>query len=664
MSHFTLNPAQKSAVEYTDGPCLVLAGAGSGKTRVITEKIAYLITQRHINPSQIYAVTFTNKASREMRERVGKRLKDAGREVNISTFHTLGLSIIRHSHKELGLSAQFTLFDDQDCATLIQALAGDVKLDKGEIFQILQAISRFKNQQISPQIAQTLAKSPRDALIAKLYQRYLQQMKSYQAVDFDDLIVLPLQLFAKNPDILTQWQAKVRYLLVDEYQDTNAAQYQLVKYLVAFRQHFTVVGDDDQSIYAWRGAQPENLALLQKDFPKLRVIKLEQNYRSTGIILQAANQLIQNNPHLFVKQLQATQGYGEPIRVLFTPTAEEEAERVIADLMHHQFQKSTTYQDYAILYRGNHQAMLLEKVLRQHKVPYYLSGGTSFFARQEIKDILAYCRLLANPTDDAAFIRIINTPKREIGPTTLQKLGDYAKQRQVSLFKAIHEVGLEQHLPDNAVSKLRQFAQWLLRTQTQLNQTSADTVLKQLIEDIDYYAWLESQSSQQKVAENKQQYVEEFIQWIHQLTQESPERTFASLVQSLLLMDRQDDENTGNKVQLMTLHASKGLEFPHVFLIGFEEKLLPHQSSIDENTIEEERRLAYVGITRAQKTLTLTLAKKRSRFGESINTQPSRFLDELPEAILKIEGRDPITQTEQKQLNQDRMAALKAKFKV
>ncbi len=658
----TLNSAQRQAVNYTDGPCLVLAGAGSGKTRVITEKIYHLVTNRHIAPNQIYAVTFTNKAAREMRERVGKRLKDTAKAVNISTFHTLGLSIIRYSHKELGLNAQFTLFDDQDTAALIQALAGDVKLDKGEIMQIQQAISRYKNQQIKPEQALDHAKNPREALIARLYQRYLQQMQSYQAVDFDDLITLPVQLFQSHPEVLTLWQGKVRYLLVDEYQDTNACQYQLVKYLVQFRQQFTVVGDDDQSIYAWRGAQPENLALLQRDFPKLQVIKLEQNYRSTGIILQAANQLIRNNPHLFEKQLQATQGYGEPIKVLFTPDAEAEAGRVIAEIMQHQFNQRRPYHDYAILYRGNHQAMLLEKALRQHKIPYHLSGGTSFFARQEIKDIIAYCRLLANSTDDAAFIRIINTPRREIGPTTLQKLGEYAKQRHVSLFKAINEIGLEHHVPAAAVTKLRQFSQWLHSLQVQLTQKPADSVLKKLVEDIDYYAWLESQSSQQKTADNKQQYVEELIQWIRQLMQESPERSFATLIQTLLLLDRQEDDTTGNKVQLMTLHASKGLEFPHVFLVGFEEKILPHQNSIESDTIEEERRLAYVGITRAEKTLTISLAKQRNRFGDTSPCQPSRFLAELPESILKIEGRDAMNETEQKQLNRDKMAALKAMF--
>jgi ATP-dependent DNA helicase Rep len=663
MTRDTLNPAQRQAVQYTDGPCLVLAGAGSGKTRVITEKIHHLVTNRHIAPNQIYAVTFTNKAAREMRERVGKRLKEGAKDVNISTFHTLGLSIIRHSHKELGLNAQFTLFDDQDCAALIQALAGDNKLDKGEIMQIQQSISRYKNQQITPAVALDQAKNPREALIARLYERYLQQMKSYQAVDFDDLIVLPLQLFQAKPEALTLWQGKVRYLLVDEYQDTNAAQYQLVKYLVQFRQQFTVVGDDDQSIYAWRGAQPENLSLLQCDFPKLTVIKLEQNYRSTGIILQAANQLIRNNPHVFDKQLQATQGYGEPIKVLFTPDAEAEADRVVASIMQHQFQHRTEHKDYAILYRGNHQAMLLEKALRQYKVPYHLSGGTSFFARQEIKDIIAYCRLLANTTDDAAFIRIINTPKREIGPTTLKKLGDYAKQRHVSLFKAINEIGLTQQLPAASENKLRQFADWIQGLQAQLNQKPADAVLKQLVDDSDYYVWLESQSSQQKTADNKQQYVEALIQWIRQLMQESPERTFATLIQTLLLLDRQEDDTTGNKVQLMTLHASKGLEFPHVFLVGFEEKILPHQNSIETDSIEEERRLAYVGITRAEKTLTITLAQKRNRFGEALVCQPSRFLAELPESILKIEGRDAINETEQKQLNRDKVAALKAMFK-
>ncbi|MCG6935771.1 MAG: UvrD-helicase domain-containing protein, partial [Proteobacteria bacterium] len=433
----TLNPAQLAAVRHLDGPCLVLAGAGSGKTRVITHKVAYLIRDCGIDPRHIAAVTFTNKAAREMKSRVTKLLgNEATRGLRISTFHTLGLEIIRHELKALGYKPGFSIYDNTDSAALLRELMTKAFGDHGnQAEQMLWRISAWKSALTSPD--QALAEAAGDAVsvaAARLYEAYNHHLKTYNAVDFDDLIMLPVQLFRTQPTTLEQWQNRIRYLLVDEYQDTNVTQYELVRQLVGVRGNLTAVGDDDQSIYAWRGARPENLAQLQDDFPRLAIIKLEQNYRSTGCILQAANALIDNNPHVISKRLWSELGFGEPVRILRTRNEEHEAEQVVSELLHHRFIHRTGYADYAILYRGNHQSRLFERMLREHDIPYYLSGGLSFFAYAEIKDIMAYLRLIANPDDDNALLRIVNTPRREIGPGTVEKLANYAAHQGHSLF--------------------------------------------------------------------------------------------------------------------------------------------------------------------------------------------------------------------------------------
>ncbi len=443
-----LNRHQQEAVQTIDRPLLVLAGAGSGKTRVITQKIAYLIRQRLYAPRHITAVTFTNKAAREMKERVGQLLRhDNTRGLTVSTFHTLGLNILRREYQALDYKAGFSLFDAQDSESLIKELLHKKHLDDSAAASSLQwQISEWKNALLSPEQALSRAEDFFQVDAAYLYGEYQRSLKAYNAVDFDDLIGLPARLFNQHPAVLQYWQGRIRYLLVDEYQDTNSAQYSLVKNLVGVAGRLTVVGDDDQSIYAWRGARPENLAQLPEDFPTLKVIKLEQNFRSTGRILHAANQLIANNPHVFEKRLWSELGSGEPIRVLTCKNETDEAEKVVSEILHHRFTKGGRHSDYAILYRGNHQAKVFEKTLRAHNIPYYLSGGTSFFARSEIKDLMAYLRLLANPDDDAAFLRIVNVPRREIGPGTLEKLAGYAQQRGCPLFAACGELGLEQHL--------------------------------------------------------------------------------------------------------------------------------------------------------------------------------------------------------------------------
>ena len=660
-----LNPRQRVAVRHIDGPSLVLAGAGSGKTRVITHKIAYLIQDCAIAPYHIAAVTFTNKAAREMRDRVTSLLKGVDiKGLRISTFHTLGLDIIRRELKTLDYKPGFSIYDNTDSIGLIKELMRKAFGDHGnQADQMLWQISRWKNAFVLPDEA--LLQANGDAklsIAARLYEQYNHYLKTYNAVDFDDLIMLPVLLFRDHPEVLERWQNKLRYLLVDEYQDTNSTQYELVKQLVGVSGRLTVVGDDDQSIYAWRGAQPENLSLLKQDFPKLEVIKLEQNYRSTGRILKAANQLIANNPHDFEKKLWSELGYGDPIRVLKTPNDEQEAEQVVAELVHHQFIKRSNYSDYAILYRGNHQSRLFERVLRESNIPYYLSGGISFFAYSEIKDIMAYLRLVSNPDDDNAFLRIVNTPRREIGPSTLEKLNEYAQQRNTSLFASCFEMGLQHHLSERACERLKHFADWVLSLQYRIESGETVTVVRQLLNDIDYDRWLMDNTPDEMQAQRKIDNVQELVSWINRLAKSDPEAKLDELVAKLTLLDtldKDEDEERNNQVHLMTLHAAKGLEFPHVFLVGMEEELLPHRSSIEEDNIEEERRLAYVGITRAQKSLTITMASYRKRYGEKVDCQPSRFIDELPQDDLQWSGAGSKKTEESQQSGQQTINSLK-----
>ncbi|MEW6646699.1 MAG: DNA helicase Rep [Pseudomonadota bacterium] len=639
-----LNPRQHEAVRYIDGPLLVLAGAGSGKTRVITQKIAWLIQSCGISPQHIAAVTFTNKAAREMKERAGKLLQGKeSRGLRVSTFHTLGLDIIRREGKHLGYKPSFSIFDATDSGNLIKELLRKENVNEDLLKELQQQISRWKNAFTTPEQAVTLASSDGEMRAARIYGEYNRHLKAYNALDFDDLIMLPVLLFMQQPEVLEHWQNRIRYLLVDEYQDTNATQYQLVKLLVGARAALTVVGDDDQSIYAWRGAQPENLALLNQDFPRLKVIKLEQNYRSTGRILKAANQLIANNPHVFDKKLWSELGYGDPIRVVSCADEEDEAAKVVGLIIAHKFKHRTEHRDYAILYRGNHQSRLFEKALREQRIPYTLSGGTSFFAYTEVKDVLAYLKLLVNPDDDTAFLRAVNTPRREIGPSTLEKLGAYAGSRGVSLFTACFELGLKQQLSERAYERVEQFAHWLVDIGDRARRGDPIEAIRDLVREIDYDTYLKDTSNDIKAAERRMGNVYELLDWIKRLAEqeEGSEPDITLLVNKICLLDmldRNDEESAGDNVRLMTLHAAKGLEFPHVFLVGMEEELLPHRNSIELDTIEEERRLAYVGITRAQKTLTMTVATRRRRGGELVRCEPSRFLEELPRDDLEWEG--------------------------
>lgn len=666
-----LNPRQQEALEAITGPVLVLAGAGSGKTSVITQKIAYLTAECGLKGHQIIALTFTNKSAREMKERVGSLMtgKEA-RGLTVSTFHNLGLNIIRKEVEALGYKPGFSIFDSQDVLALLKDLTHkEFEAAEDACEPIQHLISNWKNDLISPSRAMAGANGPDQVLAARVYEAYQKTLKLYNGVDFDDLILQPVELFKHRTDILEKWQNKVRYLLVDEYQDTNSSQYLLVKQLVGQRSNFTVVGDDDQSIYAWRGARPENLAELQTDFPSLKVVKLEQNYRSTGRILKVANQLIANNPHEFSKALWSDKAFGDPVRVISCRNEDAEAERIATEILQFQLQNEAEFRDFAILYRSNHQARLMELKLQSYKVPYKVSGGQSFFARTEVKDIMAYLKILLNPADDNAFLRIVNTPRREIGAATLEKLVNYANYRGESLIRACQEIGLEQFISGAALARVKEFGHWIEHLSQKSQQEDPIASVRQMVSDMEYQDWLLQTSSGPPMAEKRMANVETLISSLQSSLEKAVTKNdnadMGDAVARLVLMDlleRQEEEDETDRVQMMTLHSAKGLEFPHVFLMGMEEELLPHRNAVDEGNLEEERRLAYVGITRAKRTLAITLARKRKQYGELVECSPSRFLDELPEDDLEWQGRgddDPSKNLEQGQAT---LAGLKGMF--
>jgi len=644
-----LNAMQRQAVLYMDGPCLVLAGAGSGKTRVITQKIAYLLRECGYSGRQVVALTFTNKAAREMNERI-RALVDPKllRGLTVSTFHSLGLRMLREEAQHVGLKPRFSILDSNDALAIIQELLATT--DKARLKAVQQEISLWKNALMGPDEAERAASSPSQIEAARVYRSYAATLIAYQSVDFDDLIRLPAQLMEENPEVRERWQHRVQYLLVDEYQDTNLCQYRLVRSLTGQRAMFTVVGDDDQAIYAWRGATVENLAQLPTDYPTLRVIKLEQNYRSVQRILHAANNVIGNNPVVFGKKLWSDLGYGEPIQVSAADDEQAEAESVAIRLSAERFERQAQWRDFAILYRGNHQARVFEQALRNLRIPYTISGGQSFFDKAEVRDILAYLRLIANDEDDPAFIRAATTPRRGIGQVTLQVLGQFAAEQKLSLFAAVFQIALTDRLPERQLEPLQVFAQFIQRIQQRADRVDSDLeehetavseLLGELLRAIDYERYLYDMFDE-RPAQTRWENVLELLTWLKAKALDD-QLSLNDLVQRVALitmLERGEDEDP-DAVKLSTLHASKGLEYPHVFLVGVEEGLLPHVGRDDEDIapereaevlaqrIQEERRLMYVGITRAQRSLRLTWCKKRRRARENLVRERSRFVDEM-----------------------------------
>ena len=675
-----LNPAQLEAVHHLSGPCLVLAGAGSGKTRVIVHKIARLLQEGYA-PGQIAAITFTNKAAQEMRERAKELVgPKAAKHLVISTFHSLGVRILRADGEKLGLKEKFSILDSDDVLSILKDAGASTDNALARRWQ--WAISAWKNQGLNSAQAESAAQSDDDRVAARIMQRYEERLAAYQAVDFDDLIALPHKLLLRDEAVRAKWEAALRYVLVDEYQDTNAIQYELLKAIVGERALFTAVGDDDQSIYGWRGATIDNLKRLPQDYPLLKVIALEQNYRSTGNILRAANNVIGNNPKLFEKKLWSDFGDGEPVRVVECDGEEHEAERTVARIQALRGGGGNSsassgevaqveLKDFAVLYRANHQARVFEKALRKANIAYKVSGGQSFFDRAEIKDLCAWLRLLVNPDDDPAFLRAVSTPKRGIGTQTLTQLGEFASKWKTSLFEALFAQSLGTAISARAIGGLHEFGRYVndleYRARHTVGAEDAKVLLLGWLKDLDYEKHLHDGEDSEKLAASRWGNVLDFVDWIAKrcggqlendgasVDRESVETERKSVLDVaqtisviISLAERGDDQNV---VTLSTLHAAKGLEWPHVMLSGVNEGLLPFRSAGDElsddmteERLEEERRLMYVGITRARSTLSVNMLRRRKRGRDTIQGVPSRFIAEmkLDENKVKEDPRDKL----------------------
>ncbi|MDI9332611.1 MAG: UvrD-helicase domain-containing protein [Alphaproteobacteria bacterium] len=676
-----LNLAQHEAVNHLHGPCLVLAGAGSGKTRLITHKIGRLI-QTGLEPERIAAITFTNKAAAEMRERAKGLVGRDAQKVLICTFHALGVRMLRQDGMALGLKAQFSILDTDDVTGLLKDAGGTT--DAATARQWQWTISKWKNMGLNAEAAATQAQNDEEAVLARIMARYEERLSAYQSVDFDDLISLPLKLLREHAEVRERWQTQMGHVLVDEYQDTNATQYELLKLLVnqagRVDARLTAVGDDDQSIYGWRGATLDNLRRLPEDFPQLKVVKLEQNYRSTSAILRAANNLIQPNPKLFPKTLFTELGEGEPVRVIDCDHEDHEAERMVARIQSLRagqgMSGAVEWKDFAVLYRANHQARVLEQALRKASIPYKVSGGQSFFDRAEIRDLCAWLRLIANNDDDPAFVRAATTPKRGIGHQTLQSLGTFANQYKLSLFGALFSHSLPSVLKSRALSSLQEFGRLVNDLEFRARHTEghedAARFLNDWLTDIAYETHLREQEESAKLADARWINVQDFIAWMAKRCGGQLEdvagaqiatrkQTLLEVIQTVSLLstlsEREVDQNV---VTLSTLHAAKGLEWPHVMMAGVVDGVLPFhkeakrsagadEAEADETEaftgrLEEERRLMYVGITRAQRTLVVSYPRKRKRGREMVSTMPSRFIAEmqLDAATVKEDPREKL----------------------
>jgi ATP-dependent DNA helicase Rep len=654
-----LNNAQLEAVHILQGPCLVLAGAGSGKTRVITHKLALLI-QSGVDPSAIAAITFTNKAAAEMRERTKKLIGKAAQKVTVCTFHALGVRILRQDGAALGLKPQFSILDSDDVTSLLKDAGGTT--DAATARQWQWAISLWKNMGLNAATAEAQAQDDNERITARIMARYEERLSAYQSVDFDDLIGLPLKLLQNHPEVRAKWQEQISHWLVDEYQDTNATQYELLKLLAGERQCLTAVGDDDQSIYGWRGATLDNLKKLPADFPRLRVVKLEQNYRSSRVILRAANNVIRPNPKLYPKTLFSELGEGDPVRVVDADNEEHEAERVVAriqSLRAADGASSTSspheWRDFCVMYRANHQSRVLEKAFRKASIPYKVSGGQSFFDRAEIRDLCAWLRLWVNNDDDPAFVRAITTPKRGVGHQTLQQLGQFANQYKLSLFEALFSHSLGSVLSARAVASLHEFGRSINDLQYRARHTEgaedAQRFLMDWLKDIGYEQHLHDQEDTDKMAAARWGHVLDFCEWMAQrcggviddaagVSLVSERKNLLEVAQTISLLSTLSERETDqNVVTLSTLHAAKGLEWPHVMLVGVNEGLLPFRQDtpvvdgvLTESQaihLQEERRLMYVGITRAQHTLAVSWARKRKKGRDMVVGVPSRFIAEM-----------------------------------
>ena len=635
----SLNPVQKEAASCTEGPLLILAGAGSGKTRVLTHRIAYLIEEKGVNPWNIMAITFTNKAAQEMRDRVDRLVEFGAESIWVATFHSSCVRILRRYIERLGYDNHFTIYDTDDQKSVIRKAVKELDLDPKQYREgpLLGVISAAKNEMIEPQDFETQAGGDfRMCQEAKIYKAYQKTLIDNNAVDFDDLLLLTVRLLRENRDILEAYQERLRYIMVDEYQDTNSVQFELIRLLSGKYHNLCVVGDDDQSIYKFRGADITNILSFEETFPGAKVVKLEQNYRSTNNILEAANAVIANNAHRKEKHLWSENGEGKEVSFIHYETAYGEAEDVIDKIQTSVHMGKHQYQDCAILYRTNSQSRALEEACMAAGIPYRIYGGLKFYDRKEIKDIIAYLKLIYNPDDSQSFRRIVNVPKRSIGDTTVKRLQEFADKEDISLFAAAQRIQEDNEIPPRTRSKITDFVNLITKFKEAVKNYNLREFVTLVIEKSGYLAELQLQNTPESEADIEN--LQEFVNVAEEFVPEDDNNILGEfLTQISLVSDIDNMDNIANNVTLMTLHAAKGLEFPVVFLAGMDEGVFPHQRTFNApSEMEEERRLMYVGVTRAEEKLYLTSAKRRQMWGEFKYYNPSRFIEEIPRQLMNM----------------------------
>ena len=639
LSH--LNSQQRQAVTSTKGPILVLAGAGSGKTRVIIQRMAWLIQVEQVLPAEILAVTFTNKAAREMQDRLKDELRGQQKGVQLSTFHSLGVQLLREHIDQLGYRSNFVIYDTQDQQSVIKGIMEDHDLEdsglidaKGVHYEIGQA----KNRGLGPDHFLQQRDSTRSTQVGQVFAEYQRVLKGCNAIDFDDILLLTLKLFEGHSEAMEPIRERYHYLMVDEYQDTNRVQYQLMCHLCQRHRNLCVVGDDDQSIYGWRGADIRNILDFERDFPEAKIIRLEQNYRSTPTILKAANQVISQNPQRMPKELWSQKPTGVPLEWIEGKDEAEELELVARRIKVQVLRHGRSHSDYAILFRSNFQSRLIEETLRDSGIPYQVIGGTSFYERKEVKDALAYLKVIHNHSDEVSLHRIINYPRRGIGKTSLIQANYYCQLLRKPLFEICKQARQHSRIPTEAAMSMESFAQMILRYRQRFQQEPLGEVLRELLSDVGLIRDLETQKVDPKTKEKRVGFVLELMRGLDRFVEQNPEKRLRDYLERVMLFTQNDreEESVSNQVTLMTLHSAKGLEFPYVFLVGMAEGVFPNQRSLDESGEEEERRLCYVGITRAREELTLSMARRRKRYREEVSQTMSRFLNDIDPSLFQV----------------------------
>ena len=664
----TLNAQQKEAVTTLDGPIMILAGAGSGKTRVIIQRIAYLIQKKQIPPQQIIAVTFTNKAAEEMRKRLQGILSGKQEGINLSTFHSLGVSLLRKSIHHLGYRSNFIIYDTRDQFSVIKTIMEDQDFDDSELIDaksVHYEICQAKSTGVLPEEFMDQHASQQKQLVGKIFRHYQKTMKGCNAIDFDDILNLTVTLFEEHPDVMDSLTERFRYIMVDEYQDTNHIQYKLLRHLTKRHRNLCVVGDDDQSIYGWRGAEVKNILDFERNYPDVKFIRLEQNYRSTQKILTAANQVISENTQRMPKKLWSEKHVGEKLDWLLADSEEEELEAVTRKIRTKIMQQGRRYLDYSILYRSNFQSRLVEEALREAKIPYRMLGGTSFYDREEIRDALAYLKVIHNPNDEVSLHRIINTPRRGIGKTSLIKAYEYCHEKHLPLFKVMRDARKYERIPKDSAFKMEIFTGIISNYKQRFANEVLGTVLKDLLDEIGYLRFLETRSGDAKTRERRIMNVLELQVSVRKFSDKFPEANLQSFLErvSLFTQSDNDPETKADQVSIMTLHSAKGLEFPFVFMVGMSEGVFPNNRAIEEGSEDEERRLCYVGITRAQQELTFSMAKSRKRYGESIKQEPSRFLLNIDPDLLAVPIIGEASEKVKKELSRESRSAFFSQMK-